>query len=129
MAKNILLIDDDRLILGTLKRLLRGEGYNVTVAESGYEALEKIKSGSFDLIISDIRMSSIDGIKTLKQIRKFLTELGKELIPELVITGYDNDRNRQRASELKVAGYIAKPFDLEELLSNIEKNIKTNKTV
>lgn len=124
MAKNILVIDDDKLILGTMKRLLKGEGYNVTAVASGYDGLEKIKTEDFNLIISDIRMSGMDGIETLKQIRRFLSESGRETIPELVITGYNNDENRQKINELKIAGYITKPFDLKELLYNIESNIK-----
>lgn len=125
MSKKILVIDDDKLILGTLKRLLTGEGYDVFIAESGSKALEKIKNDTFNLIITDIRMPGLDGIETLKEIRKYLAETNREPIPELVITGYDNDENRSRADELKVAGYLAKPFDLKELLLNIESQINS----
>lgn len=124
MGNNILIIEDDKLILGTLKRLLKGEGYNVHTAQNGHEALEKIKNDDFNLIITDIRMPSMDGIETVSEIRKYLTGVGKELIPELVITGYDNKYNRQRANELNVAAYLTKPFDLKELLFNIENHIK-----
>ena len=123
MGKKILVIDDDKLVLGTLKRLLKTEGYNVATGQSGDEALERIRQSNFDLIISDIRMPGIDGLETLKEIRAYLSKEGRERIPELVITGYDNDDNRKRATESKVAGYITKPFDLKELLTNIESNI------
>lgn len=124
MAKKILVVDDDKLILGTLKRLLKREGYDVSTAQSGYEALEKVKNETFELIITDIRMPGLDGIETLKEIRKYLADTDKDYIPELVITGYDNDDNSRRANELKIAGYITKPFDLKELLSNVENHIK-----
>ncbi|MFC1674882.1 response regulator [Candidatus Omnitrophota bacterium] len=124
MTRNILVIDDDELILGTLKRLLRGEGYGVSTAQSGQEAIEKIKNVNYNLIITDIRMPGLDGVETIKQIRKSLSELGKDHIPELVITGYDSEDNRQKTGDLKVAGFLTKPFDLKELLSNIEAHIK-----
>ncbi|MFA5411090.1 MAG: response regulator [Candidatus Omnitrophota bacterium] len=125
MNKKILVIDDDKLILGTLKRLLTGEGYDVFTAESGSSALEKIKNDTFNLIITDIRMPGLDGIETIKEIRKYLAEAQREAIPELVITGYDNDENRSRVDELKIAGYLSKPFDLKELLLNIENQINS----
>lgn len=129
MSKKILVIDDDKLILGTLKRLLTGEGYDIFTAESGNSALEKIKNDTFNLIITDIRMPGLDGLETLKEIRKYLAETQKQAIPELVITGYDNDENRSRADELKVAGYLAKPFDLKELLNSVEANIKKSEVL
>ncbi len=69
MAKNILVIDDEELITKSLLKLLSKEGYNVTVARSGTEALENIKKIDFDLIISDVRMPEMDGIETIKEIR------------------------------------------------------------
>lgn len=121
---SILIVDDDKLILGTLKRLLTKEGYEVLAAQNGAEALEKIKDATPNLIITDIRMPNMDGLDTLKEIRKRLSEAGRGPVPELVITGFDNDSNRQRADELHVSGYLTKPFDLRDLLVNIEKNIR-----
>lgn len=124
MEEHILIIEDDKLILGTLKRFLKKVGYEVSTAESGQEALEKVKKENFNLIISDIRMPGLDGIETLTLIRKYLTESNRELIPELVITGYANDENRRKVDELRVSGYLTKPFDVKDLLSNIKNNIK-----
>ena len=124
MAKKIIVVDDDKLILGTLKRLLRKEGFEVETAQNGFEALEKIKNTNFDLIITDIRMPDKDGIETIKEARKYLSENNRELIPELIITGFANDQNRQEADKLKVASYLTKPFDLKDLLQNIESNIR-----
>jgi CheY-like chemotaxis protein len=124
MGNKILVVDDDKLILGTLKRLLRKEGFDVEIAQNGLEALERIKNSDFNLIITDIRMPGIDGIETLKQIRVYLSESGKTPVPEVVITGFDNHQNRDRAGELNVAGFLTKPFDLKDLLGNIEANIK-----
>ena len=56
MAKKILVIDDEELITKSLLRLLSKEGYEVSIARTGSEALEKIKETHFDLIVSDVRM-------------------------------------------------------------------------
>ena len=124
MAKSILIIDDDKLILMTLKRVLKREGYNVITALNGQTALRRIEEDNFDLIISDIKMPNMDGIETVKKIREFLARHHKTPIPELFITGYAKEDVYQKALELHTAGYIEKPFDLKELLTNIEKNIE-----
>lgn len=124
MGKKILVIDDDKLILMTLKRLLKREGYDVITALNGQTALRHMEEDGFDLIISDIKMPQMDGIETIRKIREFLAEYHKTPIPELFITGYAKEDVYQKALELHAAGYIEKPFDLKELLTNIEKNTK-----
>lgn len=121
MAKSILLIDDDKLILMTLKRLLTKEGYNVTTAFSGQAALRRIEEDGFDLIISDIKMPEIDGIETVKKIREYLTQNGKKLLPEIFITAYAKEDIYQKALALNAAGYIEKPFDIMTLLQTVKK--------
>ncbi len=123
MAKNILLIDDDKLILMTLKRLLTHEGYQVTTALNGQAALRKMAEDGFDLIISDIKMPNMDGIETIKKIREFLAQHHKTPIPELFITGYAKEDVYQKALELHAAGYIEKPFDVKTLVQTVKKAI------
>lgn len=121
MKKNILLIDDDDLVRVSLKLLLKNKGYNVGVAKSALEAVEKIKRSEFDLVISDVRMPEIDGIETVKLIRLYLEKSNKKPVPEILITGYaDKDKYNESAS-LKVAGYLYKPFENKDLLRLIEK--------
>jgi len=124
MGKNILLIDDDKLILMTLKRLLTKEGYKVTTAQSGVIALARIAVSDFDLIISDIKMPDMDGIETVRKIREYLAQNGKKLIPEIFITAYAKEEIYQKAIELKVAGYIEKPFDIKTLLKTTKEAIE-----
>lgn len=123
MAKNILLIDDDKLILMTLKRLLTREGYKVTTAISGAVALRKIEEADFDLVISDIKMPETDGIETVKKIREYLAQQGKSLIPEIFITAYAKEDMYQEALALNAAGYIEKPFDIKTLMETLKKTI------
>ncbi|MCF7869886.1 MAG: response regulator [Candidatus Omnitrophica bacterium] len=122
--KHILIVDDDLLIVRTLKRLLSKEKYKVTTALGAEEALNLIKENDFDLIISDIKMPGMDGVEMVKRIRKYLTENEKEPIPEIFITGYAREDIYQDALALKAAAYVEKPFDMKSLLEATRENIK-----
>ena len=124
MAKNILLIDDDKLILMTLKRLLTHEGYQVTTALNGQAALRKMAEDGFDLIISDIKMPEMDGIETVKKIREYLSQHSKSLIPEIFITAYAKEDIYREALALNAAGYIEKPFDIKTLIQTVRQTIE-----
>lgn len=124
MARSILLIDDDKLVLMTLKRLLTREGYKVVTALSGTGALRRIEESDFDLIMSDIKMPNLDGIETVKKIREYLAQKGKKPIPEIFITGYAKEDIYQQALELNAAGYIEKPFDMKALLQTTKEAIE-----
>ncbi len=123
MTKNILVIDDEKLVAKSIQKLLHEKGYNVVVAEDGLTALEKVKETDFDLIISDIRMGGMDGIETMKNIRGYLSQKGKKSIPEVVITGYADEDSYIAATKLEVADYVYKPFDNEVFLKIIQSNI------
>jgi len=121
MSKNILVIDDEGLVTKSLQRLLQSKGYNVVVAGNGLIALEKVKDTDFDLIISDVRMPQMDGIETIRNIRKFLKQQGKKSIPEIVITGYADADKYENAMSLKVREYLFKPFDNADFLEVVQK--------
>lgn len=121
MTKSILLIDDDKLILMTLKRLLAREGYKISTALSGIVALKKIEEEEFDLVISDIKMPEMNGIETIKRIREYLVQNHKNTIPEIFITAYAKEDIYQEALTLNAAGYIEKPFDIKTLLKTVRE--------
>lgn len=123
MAKKILIIDDEELITKSLLRLLSKEGYDVTIARNGQEAIGKVKESAFDLIISDVRMPELDGIETITEIRSYLKKANKKPIPEILITGYADINKYEAASKLKVMDYIYKPFDNNEFLKVIKKAV------
>ncbi len=123
MAKKLLLIDDDPLVLKTLKNVLGRAKYDLTTAENGSEAYDHVKKSSFDLVICDIRMPKEDGISFLKRIKEeVFKEKGKE-IPFVFITGYANEDAPLDALKLGAKDYILKPFNLDDLLSCVSKNI------
>ncbi len=123
MSRKILVIDDEKLVTKTLQKLLKKEGYEAVIAQSGQEALEHIKQQEFGLIVSDVRMPEMDGVETISAIREYLKQAGKPAVPELLITGYADEQRYKNAVELKVAGYIYKPFDKEEFLEAVKNNI------
>ncbi len=122
MKKSILVIDDDRLVSRSVERYLKSCGYNVETAQSGNEALEKIKSLDCDLIISDVRMPGIDGLEMLRRVRESNGMQGKKQIPAIIITAYAGDVEfYKKAGELGIAEYIYKPFSIGELAAVIRK--------
>jgi CheY-like chemotaxis protein len=123
MGKKILLIDDDKLVLLTVKRLLVREGYVVITAMTGSGAMRRIEEDGIDLIISDIKMPGMDGVETVKKIRKLVAQKQLPAIPEIFITGYATEEIYQEAKTLNAAGYIEKPFDVKSLLQSVKAAI------
>jgi len=125
MQKNILVIDDDPFIIRTVEKYLKNEGYDIHTASSGKEALEKIKKSRFDLIISDVRMPEMNGIETIKQIRESSIDHNKEKVPAILITGYaSEDEIYRKLGEVGVVECIYKPFELDEFINVIRKNLE-----
>jgi len=123
MAKRLLLIDDDEVVLQSLERLLESQGYQVEKAHNGFEALEKAQNQVFDLVISDIRMPGMDGIEVIQKLREMNQERRREAIPEILITGYTDENTYLKALKLKVTDYLYKPFDMNQFLSVVAKRV------
>jgi putative two-component system response regulator len=127
MEKKILVIDDETMITKTLQKLLKKEGYDATIVQSGTQALEEVKTKDFDLIVIDIRMPQMDGIETIQAIREYLSVEEKDPIPEIVITGYADEQKYKCAVDLKVSAYIYKPFDTKDFLDTIKRTLDAKK--
>lgn len=117
---SILVIDDDTLLTRTLKKLLTSAGYFVDIASDGHEGIRKAKSGFFHLILCDIRMPELDGIMTLRHIKRFQERAGINS-GFVVITAYDSEETRKSAYHLGVTEFVRKPFDRRAFLDVIEK--------
>jgi two-component SAPR family response regulator len=113
---DILLIDDDELVRQSLHLLLTHEGFQVTCAASGREALEQAAQQSFDVVISDVRMPDLDGFGTVTQLRDFLPEANFVLI-----TGYAEQDAPVQALRMGVDDFFRKPFDLSLFLERIRQ--------
>lgn len=125
MSKNkILVIDDDKLVLKSVKQLLGRAAYEVFGANNCHEALELIQQNQFNLIISDIRMPETDGIAVIKKIKDYFSSKKLPEIPIIFITGYASDDAPIDAIKLGAKDYLLKPFDLDELLNSVRQHIQ-----
>ncbi len=115
---NILLVDDDHSLRNMLSFVLGKEGYQVEEAQSGLDALKKLKSRKYDLVISDIRMPDLNGIELLKKIKTHDPEL-----PVIMITAYAATNDAIEAMKLGAEDYVTKPFNLDELKIVINKSL------
>lgn len=114
MAK-ILIVDDDPDILIVIRRLLETDGHEGVMAEDGMKALELIKLDSFDLVISDLRMPSMDGIALLREIRVL-----KPSLPVILVTAYASSETARESVKLGASAYIFKPFKVKELQDTVK---------
>jgi len=122
MKEKILVVDDEKILLKTLDRLLSKEGYQVTTTDNSYDALDMVKKEFFDLIILDIRMPGMDGISLLKEIRKIQGDEEKSMV--IIITGYASEDAPIKAIKLGADDYIMKPFELDDFLHSVNRNIR-----
>ncbi len=123
MPKNILIIDDDRLVVKSLAKLITSQGYNVAYAQSGKEALGFIEECDFDLIISDIRMPQMNGFETIRNIKSTQEKKNKPQTPVIFITGYSDSITPDEAKKLNTVDFIYKPFDKDSFLNSIRNII------
>jgi DNA-binding NtrC family response regulator len=111
-GKTILIVDDDELTRDFFKRLL--QEYKIITAATGEEAVYLIGKEHCDLVLLDIKMPGIDGIETLRQIKKQKPDL-----PVIMISAHGSLKTNIEAANLGALDSIAKPFDFEEMKSVI----------
>jgi CheY-like chemotaxis protein len=124
MAKKILVIDDEELIVKSLRKLLERNGFTVFVVKNGQDAQSMVEEEDFDLIIADIRMPGMNGVETIESIYTDLQQRNLKTIPIIFITGYADEQIKQKAKALKPIAYIYKPFDISELTDRIKEVLK-----
>ncbi len=113
----ILLLEDDLALSDIIEDHLTHEGYDVTLATNGQDALEYLIDNKYDLALLDINTPILSGIEVLKTIR----EEYKDQTPAIILTAYQDTRHLKMSFESGVDDYIKKPFDLEELDQRILK--------
>ena len=118
MHSKTLIVDDDPNIREVLSVLLSREGYDVTEAENGTMALEKVNSMAFDIVILDIMMPDMDGIEVCRRIRE------KSSVPVLFLTAKSQDRDKVEAYTTGGDDFLEKPFSQTELLMKIKSLIR-----
>ena len=120
MSKNILIVDDEENIREIIGEFLETLGYNVFEASNGEEAIMACGKAKFDLVITDIRMPKMNGLKLLKTLKTVMPDL-----PVILMTGYQPSKNQETNLSVKADGYLLKPFSLNSLRQAILKVFKT----
>lgn len=118
-GSKILLIDDDKTILETLKLALEEEGYTVDTAQNGKEAIAKSNSNFYNLAIVDWRLPDIEGTKLLGQLKETTPKMAK-----IMLTGYPSMNNAIDAVNKHADAFLLKPVDFKVLLEKIEELLK-----
>jgi two-component system alkaline phosphatase synthesis response regulator PhoP/two-component system response regulator VicR len=117
MSKRILIVDDEEVIRRFLRIHLTKLGYEVTEAEDGEKAIEKIGGGKFDLIICDVMMPNKNGWEVIKEV-KSNPELNE--IPIILLTAKNDDVDMFKGYELGANYYMTKPFTKDQLLYGLK---------
>ena len=119
-TEKILVVDDEKSMRVTLAAILRDEGYEVTTAATGEEALELCSKENFGVVLMDVRMPGIDGVEAFRRIRRH-----QEGVRMILMTAYGIDALRDAALDEGAVAFLAKPLDLEMLVDLIRDVTET----
>jgi len=108
----VLVVDDDRRMVKTICDILLVKGYSAEPAYSGEEAVRKAKTEEFDCVLMDLKMEGIDGIETLKQIKKIVPDL-----PVVMMSAYATEEQMEEAMRVGAYSVLTKPVDIQMVMS------------
>ena len=114
-GSRVLLVDDETIFTKNMAKLLKFRGYEVTAVNSGDAAIRELEQNHFDVTVLDLKMPGMDGITTLKEIKKLglFTET-------LILTGHGSIDSALEAMKLGAYDYLTKPCEIDELVTKIE---------
>ena len=115
IGAKILLVDDETVFTQNMAKLLTSRGYVVTAVNSGDAAIQELEQKDFDVVVLDLKMPGMDGITTLKEIKKLglFTET-------LILTGHGSIDTALEAIKIGAYDYLTKPCEIDELVGKIE---------
>lgn len=120
MGKSVLVVDDEKLIVKGIRFSLEQDGYEVSCAYDGEEALEMAKSHTFDMILLDIMLPKMNGLEVCQQIREFSDT------PIIMLTAKGDDMDKILGLEYGADDYITKPFNILEVKARIKAILRRN---
>jgi len=118
----ILVLDDEQIVLESVSRVLEGENYQVATCRKGEGAVEALKGGSFDILITDMKMPGMDGLQAMEALAEVDPDLSM-----IMLTGYATIDTAVQAMKLGAVDYIKKPFTPEQLTELVEKVMSNRK--
>jgi DNA-binding NtrC family response regulator len=110
MSARILVVDDEEIVIRSCLRILEGNGYEIDVAHDGHDALRKVESNTYDVMILDIMMPNLGGLEVLRRVKETHPD-----IDVIMITGLSQIDTAVQAMKLGAFDYISKPFEPDEL--------------
>ena len=118
--KNVLIVDDLKAQLNLISGYLTEEGFQVTTAENGSEALVKASAQNFDLVITDLVMPEMSGLEFCRKLKKNPETAN---IPVIACTTKDRDMDKKWAKKQGVVAYLVKPFTREEMITTVKNSV------
>jgi DNA-binding NtrC family response regulator len=113
-SERLLIVDDDEEMRDLLRKVLEKEGYRVSVAADGRQALAVLAQGAFDLVVTDMLMPQDGGLELLETLHRIHPAL-----PVIIVTAFGDWHSYTRALELGAAAFISKPLRMSELLAAV----------
>lgn len=117
--KEILVVDDDESVRQTLQDILVRNGYNVSLAANGEDAMEFLKNTMPGLAIIDLKMPGMTGMELISEIRAM-----SEKVPIIILTAYSTEDVAIDAIKLRVNGYVRKPFNIHDFIQTVKRLVE-----
>src|SRR3990172_2060734 len=121
--RRILVVDDEERMVRFIRLNLEYDGFQVTEAFNGTQAIKKIRSNLPDLILLDIMLPDVDGFEVLRMIREIST------VPVIMLTAKGEEEDRVRGLEMGADDYVTKPFSPRELVSRVRAGLRRTEMV
>ncbi|WP_237152211.1 response regulator [Oryzibacter oryziterrae] len=118
MSASILTVDDSMSVRMTTRIALTGAGYKVTEAVDGLDGLNKAKAARFDMIVTDLNMPNMDGLRMIEELRRLPNQTG---VPILFLTTESDPGMKNRAKAAGATGWLTKPFEPDQLVKLVKK--------
>lgn len=115
IGAKILLVDDETVFTHNMSKLLNARGYRATAVNSGDAAIRELENQDFDVVVLDLKMPGMDGITTLKEIKKL-----DLFVQTLILTGHGSIDTALEAVRLGAYDYLTKPCEIDALVAKIE---------
>ena len=122
-STRILLVDDEQSIQTLLSYPLRKDGYHVTSAQDGREALDRFAEARFDLVILDLMLPKLDGVEVCRELRQ------RSQVPIIMLTAKGSETDKVAGLEVGADDYITKPFSMREFRSRVKAALRRSRMV
>jgi len=120
-STRILLVDDEQSIQTLLSYPLRKDGYHVTSAQDGREALDRFEESRFDLVILDLMLPKLDGVEVCRELRS------RSQVPIIMLTAKGSETDKVAGLEVGADDYITKPFSMREFRSRVKAALRRSR--